>query len=260
MAQAKVRPGKSNGIITASGGWHRADAPVKRRMICSVDGLEKRGKNHFAFTAPGPIGIISLDLGMDGVVQKFQNKKEVWVAEHRVNTTKLRAEHSMEDVAGVANEAWDNIMRDYGEMLASGARTGIIDTSTELWEILRLARFGKLDQVRPHHYGPVNAEFREVIRMAYDTDMNLLLLHKMKPEYINDKNTGDVRRAGFSDMGFLVQVIVQCWRDDEVKAPDCFHVTVTDSRHDPSLNGQHSVPSGRSGGVELKMSCQGWSQ
>lgn len=201
-----------------------------------MDGLEKRGKNHFALSAPGPVGILSLDLGLDGVVQKFQNKKEIWVAEHRVNTTALRAQHNMEDVAEVANEAWNNIMRDYDEMLASGAKSGIIDTATELWEILRLARFGKLDQVRPHHYGPVNAEFREVIRKAYDTDMNLLLLHKMKDEYKNDSRTGDVKRSGFSDMGFLVQVIVQCWRDEE-KAPDCFHATVVDCRQDPTLNG-----------------------
>lgn len=229
--------GSAASIITASGGWKRATDPGKRRLIGSIDGLEKCGKDNFALTSPGPIGVISLDLGLDGVIQKFQNKKEIWVAEHRVNTTKLRAEHSMEDVAAVADEAWTNIMRDYDEMLASGAKTGIIDTGSELWEILRLARFGKLDKVMPHHYGPVNAEFREVIRKAYDTDMNLWILHKMKAEYVNDKNTGDVKRGGFSDMGFLVQVVVRCWRDEQEKFPDCFHVTVTDCRKDPSLHG-----------------------
>jgi hypothetical protein len=176
-------------------------------------------------------------LGLDGVVQKFQDKKEIWVAEHRVNTTKLRAEFSAADVAGIASEAWDNIMKDYDEMLVSGARTGIIDTGSELWEILRLARFGKLEQVRPHHYGPVNAEFREVIRKAFDTDMNMWLLHKMKDEYINDKRTGDVKRTGFGDMGFMGQISLRCWRNDEEKYPDCFHVTVTDCRKAPELHG-----------------------
>ena len=233
---AKRNNGTASELITATGGFQRATSQAKRRLIGTIDGLEKCGKDHFALTSPGPIGIISLDLGLDGVIQKFQDKKEIWVAEHRVNTTKLRAEHSMEEVASVADEAWNNIMRDYQEMLASGARTGIIDTGSELWEILRLARFGKLDKVMPHHYGPVNAEFREIIRMAYDTGMNLWLLHKMKDEYTNDKRTGDVKRAGFSDMGFLVQIAVRCWRDDESQYPDNFHATVTDCRHDPSLH------------------------
>lgn len=238
----KNKRSAGSAAITAEGGWRRLETngngrPAKKRLICAVDGLEKRGKNHFSFTAPSPIGILSLDLGLEGVIEKFQSKKEIWVAEHRVNTTMLRAEHDIQEVANIANQAWNNIMRDYDELLTSGARTGIIDTGTELWEILRLARFGKLDQVKPHHYGPVNAEYREVIRKAFDTDMNLILLHKMKDEYVNDKRNGEVKRAGFSDTGFLVQVIVQCWRDDQEKAPDCFHATVTDCRHDPGMNG-----------------------
>src|SRR5262249_32450037 len=155
--------GAASNLITARGGWVRATTAAKQRIIGTVDGLEKCGKDNFALTSPGPIGVLSLDLGLDGVVQKFQNKKEIWVAEHRVNTTKLRAEHSMEEVADVATEAWDNIVRDYDELLSSGAKTGIIDTGTELWEILRLARFGKLDQVMPRHYASVNAEFKELI-------------------------------------------------------------------------------------------------
>ena len=62
-------------------------------------------------------------------------------------------------------------------------RTISVDTATELWELLRMARFGKLTQVMPYQYGPVNAEFRSLIRMAYASDKNLILLHKMRKVY-----------------------------------------------------------------------------
>lgn len=237
MAQ-KSAGATANGdsVITACGGWTRATSAAKQRIIGTIDGLEKCGKDNFALTSPGPIGVLSLDLGLDGVVQKFQDKKEIWVAEHRVNVNKLKTECTMAEAAAIASEAWANIMRDYAELLVSGAKTAIIDTGTELWEILRMARFGKLEQVLPRHYGPVNAEFKELIRAAYDTDMNMWLLHKMKDEYANDKRTGDLKRSGMSDIGYLVQVAVRCWRDDSEKFPDCFHVTVTDCRKDPSLH------------------------
>ena len=208
-----------------------------RRLILSVDGLEKRGKTHFALTAPAPIMVLSLDLGMEGVIQKFQSEKEIWVAEHRVNVAALKKSGTTDEIAEQADQAWRNVLTDYQTALDSGARSVIVDSATELWEILRLARFGKLEQVKPHHYGPVNSEYREVIRMAYEYGANLLLLHKMKPEYINDKTTGEYKRSGFSDTGFLVQTILQCWRDDGSKAPDSFHVMVTDCRQDPALNG-----------------------
>ncbi len=40
----------------------------------------------------------------------------------------------------------------------------VIDTASEAWELVRLARFGKLTQVMPQHYGPVNTEFRDMIK------------------------------------------------------------------------------------------------
>ena len=41
------------------------------RLVVRVGGLEKEGKTHFALTAPGPIGAIDMDRGMEGVVEKF---------------------------------------------------------------------------------------------------------------------------------------------------------------------------------------------
>lgn len=238
------------------GGYKRAGSPTARRLILSLDGLEKQGKNHFAFTAPGPIAVISLDIGLDSVVQKFQDKKEIWVADYRApvgltgNKKKPTAEE-MQELANLCSETWAMICREYLEVLDGGARTVIVDTGSELWELLRMARFGKLTQVMPHHYGPVNAEYREFIRTAYDrtidkgypVDVNLILLHKLKDEYKNDSSgkgqkTGEYKRSGMSDTGFLVQCNGVAWRDDEErKVPDCFHMTIQDCRQNAGLAG-----------------------
>ena len=236
-------------IQVPSGGFIRATKKRSRRLIASIDGLEKQGKDHFALTAPGPICVISTDNGLDGVVQKFQDQKEIYIAEYRLgsigNTNgKKRTLEDQAEVSAICSKIWENIVRDYNDALNSGARTVIVDTSTELWEILRMARFGKLTQVMPHHYAPVNAEFDGFIKDAYEHEnVNLLLLHKLTEEWKNSADgkgsrTGEYKRSGFKGVAFAVQANTVVWRDpEESKIPDCFHVTVQDCRDDPTLNG-----------------------
>lgn len=244
----------STGIRVPAGGFKRADAPVARRLICTIDGLDKQGKTHIGLTAPGPIAVINTDDGLDGVVQKFQQDKEIMVADYRINMNGGRiAKPTLEqqqEMANICAKVWASVMKDYVEALDGGARTILCDTGTELWEILRMARFGKLTQVMPHHYGPVNAEFRDFVRMAsertkargYPEDVNLIMQHKLKEEYKNNSEgkgtkTGEYERAGMKDIPFLVQVAAVAWREDDVEVPDCFHLTVSTCRHKPELVG-----------------------
>lgn len=219
--------------ITAIG-FQRASNEITPRLIASISGLEKQGKTHFALSAPGPIAVFNCDIGMEGVVQKFTSTgKDVWV----YNLTIPHDWKAAEEEFKAYREAYSKIMRD------PYFRTIIKDTATELWELLRMARFGKLTQVMPYQYGPVNAEFRALIRDAYASDKNLILLHKMKSVYINDKRTKDYERAGFSDTGFLVQVNCQVWREEPSEDDSGslvsgeWHVHVKDCRHNPGLAG-----------------------
>jgi hypothetical protein len=208
-------------------GFTQADKTASNRMIVSVCGLEKQGKTHFALTAPGPIAYFNADIGMEGVVGKFISAKQVLVKEVFVPTDKDKAMVVV-----------DGFRAAYKAVLASRKIRSIVwDTATELWELLRVARFGKLTQVMPLMYGPVNAEYRGWLRDAYDSDKNLILLHKMKPVYVNDKRTAEYDRSGFSDTGFLVQVNAQVYRD----SPDdggTFNLFIKDCRQNPDLAGQ----------------------
>ena len=110
------------------------------------------------------------------------------------------------------------------------------DTSTEAYELARLSRFGKLTQVMPHNYAEVNNEWRELLRTAYDSDMNTVFIHKMKAVWINNTRTKDYEVAGFSEMDYLSQVNLIHYRED-VDDGTVFSVLVKDCRQKPGLAG-----------------------
>lgn len=219
----------------------RADKELTRRIIISLTGEEKSGKNHTAFTAPAPIYVHSFDIGLDGVVQKFQREKDIYIADYEL--TIQPGEATPTEVANAAEGIWTQFMANYRDGLAScGGGTTVIDTDTEAWELLRLARFGKIAQVQPHHYGPVNAEFRDLVREGYDHDANVFLLSKKTPIWENyvdasgkerGRKTGEMGRKGFADLPFLVQVVATTNRDGSD-----FTVTIEDCRMNPEANGQ----------------------
>lgn len=228
------RPGNQN--VYERAGFTKAAQPVKKRIIMAIDGLEKSGKSHFALSAPEPIGVINFDIGLDGVVQKWQDDKDIWVQDVRFVVEDFRA-MKPEDAAKEADRMLRSVTKAYKDILGE-ARTIVVDNATELWELVRLSHFGKLEQVKPHHYVHPNNEYREFIRVAYDQSRtNLILLHKMSDEYVNDKTTGNKKRKGFSDTGYLVQVNALCYREILQPVPDCFHMTITDCRQNAELSG-----------------------
>ena len=227
-------------------GFRRADTIASpRRLIVSVEALEKQGKTHFALTAPGEIAYHNFDVGLEGVIEKFDTSR-IHVADYpRPKMAYVAGGETA--IAEAAEQVWGKFVRDQeGALAAPTIRTLVWDTATENYEVLRLARFGKLTQVMPHHYGPVNSEYREQLRKVYDTDKNLILLHKLGAEWENytdatgrekGRKTGRYERKGFNDIGFAVQVIVRSYRDyDQPGAPFC--LTVLDCRQNPAIIGE----------------------
>ena len=201
------------------------------RIVLSISGLEKCGKTHFALTAPAPTIMFSTDIGEEGVVEKFSDK-EIWV---------MPIARMDEDSAEQAPKEYARFHEAYTDALRNkDVRTIIFDTATEIWEMLRMARFGRLTQVMPYQYGPVNSEYRALIREAYGYNKNLILLHKMKPQYVNDKRTADYDRAGFGDTGFLVQVNTRVYRYSPEDGGD-FAIYVEDCRQEPNMAGEELV-------------------
>jgi hypothetical protein len=175
-------------------------------MIVSVEGHEKSGKTHFALTAPGPIAFQDIDVGTEGVVDQPQfADKTIHLAEYGLDFPYQQK---------VAEQTWKQFIHDYKTLLGSDVRTGIIDNASEAWELLRVAKFGRLEKVLAHLYGPVNAEFRGLLRLGYKSDVNLILLHKVKKQYVDEQWNGKYERTGFADVAYLVQVAVETFKKD----------------------------------------------
>jgi hypothetical protein len=217
-------------------GFNKVSTKILPRLIAAVSGLEKQGKTSFALSAPGPIIYFNFDYGLEGVANHYAHGKDIYVKEYKF---------SRNDTADKYITLWSAFNNDFHSALKSNARTVVVDTATEAWELLRLARFGKLSQVMPHHYGPVNAEYTTLIRAGYSYDKNVILLHKLKKQYVNDQFSGKYERAGFTNTGFLVQTNLEVYRDG---LDGQFFVKVIDCRQNSMLGGMEFEISDRSGG------------
>lgn len=218
-------------------GFRVVNSKPKPRLILSIEGLDKSGKSNLAFTAPGPIGYLEFDIGAEGVVEKFQHTKEILSP----SPYETRFEGGAQKTD--ATKEFERFERDFKSSITK-LRSTVVDTASETWELLRLARFGKLTQVKPHNYVEVNQEYRDLVRFAFEHDSNLLLLHKLKATWQEGKDgksskTGELERAGFSETGYLVQMNVRCWREEQREVGDLgFRCQILNCRQNPEVAGE----------------------
>lgn len=234
--------------------------------ILSIEGMPKQGKTHLAATAPGVVAFQSLDFGTDGILQKFEDyASKFMVAEYRVNLdvtadavmqqmAKVRGakkddlqaiayKEAEEQALKVKREVWQPFVQDYDSLLdEESVRTIVWDTATEVNEMLRLANFGKLEKNPKIAYGPINAEFKAQIRKAQERRKNLILIHHMKPVYIESERgasteSGRYVLKGNSSLENLVHSYVKVSKKiDKGKAK--FVTTIRDARLEPSATGR----------------------
>lgn len=214
-------------------GYAIATQEVQHRVILSVNSLEKCGKSRFMFMAPSPIAYMGFDKPPEDIIWQFSKDRIIY--------TKAYTTKSSEQSAYQALKA--EFMTDYRALLDSKElRTVAIDTGTQLWNMFRMAEFGKLTQVQPWLYTGLNEEYRNLINMAYDSDKNVIISHKNKKRYIqavkgSEKEVwdGTYEKAGFSEIGFLVQANIQLTREDV--PPYDFVCQVVDCAQNGSIKG-----------------------
>lgn len=219
----------------------------KPRLIISASAKQKVGKTHFGLTMPDPIAYFQFENGLEGVGSKpeFRRKKIDKVAFDWTRPT--AANKGSDRVIGQAQRASDKFQVHWSHAI-DNYRSVIMDTATHIWEMFRIAKFGKLGEVMPHHYAPVNAEFRSFIDQAMASSVNLLLIHRVKEEYRDNKATGRMVRDGYKGAEYDAQVCIGMDRDfgpndtDPYKPPTGpFYFQVYDCRQNPDLVGQTFV-------------------
>lgn len=203
-----------------------------RRLILSIEGPQKVGKSTLGLTAMelGLTAMLDYDYGTEGVVTKF-DYTNLW-------HLPLDAPHSMwlEDSVAHAEykAAWKKAKDAYYAALGDArVKNILIDTSTEFRQAQLLSHFGRPTQIARMYTEP-NGEFRKLIRDAYERpDLNLILVHTVKDEYVNDTKTGNYIPNGFKEVPGLVQMVVRMW-----KRNGAYGLTITDCRHKRELEGK----------------------
>jgi len=195
-------------------GFEKVDPTINYKFSIATAAKEKEGKTTFSFTAPGPIGAIATDAGTEEIAKNFLTQKPI-IINYFKSADELQQDDVKNDKARqeMYEREWARMKSSILAMIRSKRiRTLIIDTATEAWELCRLAEFGKLTQVMPHHYTTVNQEFKALVKAAAENPvLNSVWIHKKGKEYKTNSSgkdtwSGKWERKGFGDMAFLVDV------------------------------------------------------
>lgn len=196
------------------------------RIVIAVDGLDKNGKDHFAATAPKPTLLLDFDMGSEGV-KGWNHPLVVRPKPFSFRPTEISFNMEDDQVAArlkaMKDAAWpqynrfrDTYLRALEKPILKRkdgrtmmAKTIVVNTASEQWELLRYVELGQMTKVMPHQYTEVNAHQRDLVRSALEAGVNVIWLHQLKAEW-KDKDgkqskTGVLERAGNERMANLVQ-------------------------------------------------------
>lgn len=197
-----------------------ADPITNRSAVIALTGREGSGKTGFALSSA------LLSAGLCVYVEMDRQPKGDYINDMfstgRVLKPKMKYKNTGKAFdKDFASKAWDELSKLTYECLQDkGIYTIIWDTATYGWELLRMAKFGKLTQVMPHHYGPVNDEFQALFYTAEEQGKLFVALHSMSKEYKAGKEGKEVwngyyKPSGFSHMDFVANIRLEQHKNDE---------------------------------------------
>jgi hypothetical protein len=217
--------------------WEQAPTELTRHcVLMSVYGDTGTGRTSFALSAPGPIAYIQCAEKYEGIVQPFARDKDIRMVDFSVDLS--GTESGSKSAAARADVAWRLLRSAWYDAINGGwARTVVLDTDTDAWELIRLSFFGDLKPAGGRietNWGPVNAEWKALFKSAKHTDeVNVIVIAQTKDEYALAKKTGGAKRggmgertgrtirAGQKDMGFMSEVIVRTHLDPMARRFSC---------------------------------------
>jgi hypothetical protein len=227
--------GSTAKVTTPSGSQHVRWSPLhideSRYAIIILQGLDQSGKTHFAFTAPEPILVMTFDpANMRGVAKKFAGQKDIQIA-------KFEVPKGLVATPQLARIAQDEATR-YTDTFTHAAegdyfKTIIMDREDDAWELYRYEEFDGKASANPHHYVQLNMAYKAMLKLCEKNKKNLIMIDAIKEEYKNNKPTGEMKRAGFKNLGMLAQLLLE----PQVDAYDNFSIQVIRCRDDATKNG-----------------------
>lgn len=168
---------------------------VVPNIIVAISGEPKTGKSHWSLTFPAPIVVFSFDQGIEPVLKSFPDKKVTVKTYELPLIETVRALGQKKDIL----EVWNNFKKDFQIATEDASvKTIVIDTSTALYEIARIARTGELGrELDPTEYGDVYLRMKALFQRCRISGQNLVLTHYMKAVYKDGKETSEKKIDAF---------------------------------------------------------------
>lgn len=208
-----------------------------KSAIIALTGREGTGKTGLAMSAcllkKGLCGYIEMDRAPKGeYINDLLDTGRIYRPKFKYKNPGKKFDKTF------AEKGWDELESLTLELLKDPAFYSVIwDTGTYGWELARMAEFGKLTQVMPHHYGPLNTLFSGIMYSAETYGKILIVLHTMAKEYKEGKDkkevwTGYYRQAGFSHMDFVANIRLETHKTEDNQ----FACHVTQNKINPKMD------------------------
>ncbi len=162
--------------------YTKADQPAKLRLIASSCGEVGSGKTSFWLGAPGPIIVLSFDQGLEGVVEAFQDQKDIYV-----KTFSWVTAPGAEPDQSAAVDMRDEFTEVF-EHAVLHARTVVLDTETAMFGVFKYAEFGAPEKGRPDDWDKLKNRCRRLLNMPKALDINFGVIQSMGNEWITQIN------------------------------------------------------------------------
>jgi hypothetical protein len=165
--------------------------PTLKRMMILIQGSQNTGKTEFIMSAPGPGLNFCLDMGYEGVENNEDPPK---TRNSSIINFPFSVKPTMSivgsDDAGTAKifaEEWNAFEMAYMETIKNeDSLTSGLDGGTEQWETLRMALWGRLEQIIQLNYPAAYKLLRAFVWRQFNSHKNIIQTFKMKDEWVDD--------------------------------------------------------------------------
>jgi hypothetical protein len=219
----------------------KASDADRYRLFGASDGEAGSRKTSFWLEGPGPVAVLSLDQGLEGVVQRELRRspgKDIFVKEFEWAPIK---EVDMQDDA---QQLRDEIEQLYYDVCLPNARTVLFDKEGDFWGLFRYAEFGPDQNDAPRNYPALNQRYRKLINAAKGYGVNVGFINGMKDEWSSRTksngqqgvaSTGNRIRQGFGELDGLVHIVLHHsglgpMQEDNIVRPTDWNIKVGKAR------------------------------
>jgi hypothetical protein len=213
-------------VVNTWSKYQKATADRQLRTIGMSSGEVGSGKTRFWLSAPGPILVLSMDKGTEGVIETIlaeQQDKQIYVKEYDWNPQDTRWGESAQAYAA---DIRTQILEDFEFGLAN-ARTVLFDKETDIREVIQYAEFGDPTSGNVKDYGKLNQRYFHMLNRAKSVPgVNVGFIQSMKDEWMImdsgvNQNTGKPKKS-FTKTGKRIRAGWE--RLDEVIMTEMHHV------------------------------------